>query len=612
MQHTQRVVLFSIIIISKFVNSNELEMAFSEFENLLKELDSEENTDYSDASIFSDESSINSVEDGSIFDIFEETDTTTPKTTTTLQPTTSTQLINILTAKVTTTPTTTRPIFTTTQKVQNNFASLSQIRQRQIMSNLLKSDGYLNTEKFRCMILYESLLLSDFPDNVILEIIRECYKTAKLKAPRLNPGRDKRRLITTTKPPVLATTTKATDNNQITLPKFSGLKFEEVKQEILTTQPPKLTTTTPVNFMDSLRLYNILQHGKKIFKSIQSLNKLPKEEIDKRNRPVSVNFLLNNLRHVLDQDKLTIIGICIAPENYGLTIAEVHSIFKINVRYIRSLFTPINYRKPCAVGDDAFNLRPDQGLCEKLGCIYQPSINFTDPWCFADTTRQFYFQLYGTGPVHQLTPILKSVLLSVPSFQNLQGFLQAKQQIYNQERGLKLFKHNPMQEFFIRQQIQKNKEWVKNFKTSDLVVKVDDISREQANFQKHQYNCGRWRPDHHTMMPCMTNSETFNNVSACHEKRCCLKLDWNRADSNLFEVDAQPICFRQKTHRDYCNAVPFSRRTNTCKRNLGKFDIKQVHAARQACERRRCCFDEQQHKLKVDNLDKQANWCFMK
>jgi len=39
---------------------------------------------------------------------------------------------------------------------------------------------------------------------------------------------------------------------------------------------------------------------------------------------------------------------------------------------------------------------------------------------------------------------------------------------------LKMFKHTPMQEYYIRQQIESNKKWVKEFKTSDLIVKIDD------------------------------------------------------------------------------------------------------------------------------------------
>ena len=159
--------------------------------------------------------------------------------------------------------------------------------------------------------------------------------------------------------------------------------------------------------------------------------------------------------------------------------------------------------------------------------------------------------MYGRPQTPGLAETLRSVLLSVPSSNNLNGYLQAKQHISRQEKGLKMFKHTPMQEYYIRQQIESNKKWVKEFKTSDLIVKIDDISREQANFQKHQHNCNRWRPDHHTMMACMSNSEVFSNVTACHQQNCCLKLDWNRASAGLFEKDALPICFRQKTHRDY-------------------------------------------------------------
>ena len=144
--------------------------------------------------------------------------------------------------------------------------------------------------------------------------------------------------------------------------------------------------------MDSLKLFNILQHGKSLYKSVLQLNKLPQTEIIRRNKPAPLNYLLNqpSLTHSLSQEKLTILGLCLAPENYGLTIPEIQTIFKINVRYIRSLFTPTDYRKPCAIGDDAFNIRPDLLLCQKLGCIYQPTAQFEAPWCFADTTGWFW------------------------------------------------------------------------------------------------------------------------------------------------------------------------------------------------------------------------------
>lgn len=184
---------------------------------------------------------------------------------------------------------------------------------------------------------------------------------------------------------------------QVTLPKFSGLKFENpetLKKAIEVTRTPQIIKTTKsneINLMDSLKLFNILQHGKSLYKSVLQLNKLPQTEIIRRNKPAPLNYLLNqpSLTHSLSQEKLTILGLCLAPENYGLTIPEIQTIFKINVRYIRSLFTPTDYRKPCAIGDDAFNIRPDLLLCQKLGCIYQPTAQFEAPWCFADTTGWF-------------------------------------------------------------------------------------------------------------------------------------------------------------------------------------------------------------------------------
>ena len=249
--HTRSVFFITILNILKTAKSGELENAFLDFENLLSELEGddyneiedsidnskdnsifeEQGSIFDESSVFEEGSIFNDVpilEDGSIFDeinskvpivsneqnfwqINENTQnkysppshltTNLPQILTT-NPTTPQS--HIIIAKITTRPPSPRP--TTTPKhvatdrppFQNSANSLSQARQRQIMSSLLQTDGYLNTDKFRCRILYETLIASNFPDDVIIEITKECYKVAGLKVPKFSPRRDRVRLVTTT------------------------------------------------------------------------------------------------------------------------------------------------------------------------------------------------------------------------------------------------------------------------------------------------------------------------------------------------------------------------------------------------------------------------------
>ena len=347
---------------------------------------------------------------------------------------------------------------------------------------------------------------------------------------------------------------------------------------------------------------------------------------------VKPSIIINPLKKYLAPVVTTILSIAISPEMYNFKDdQEFKTMFSIEISKIRKLLIPPNYRYPCYLNEkgllwspenEMFGIYPNYETCSKLKCFFEYNKNFTDPTCYADTTRMYYWNKYKVSsniPSEIIAQFVNEKIAHLPDSQKLDEFLSLKRQIQAKESSIKFMSKSmmtPMMEYAVRTQLQALKKQVLRFPRRYLVVKLNSEKEHQIKYTQEQQRCSRADLNNFqtksVMKPCLDNFSTFRNISKCHDLGCCFQANWFNDPLNQNNV----LCFKQKTYEDKCsealNGHDESKRYCPSLYKY-KFNVKARHQVQQACYRAKCCFvrsEWEKHKDEANPRKNSNQWCY--
>lgn len=438
----------------------------------------------------------------------------------------------------------TRAPVTTTIASTTWIPLVETVDQAEIIKYLLRQDGRVHPTKYKCFVLKEMLESAKMHPKILKSMVDECFKADKMRPPKNYPD-----IIKPTEKTVEATTTETPK----TIPVFSGLKG--------TTQAPEVTTTPLFDdikptIQDTLRFKKVQQRFNLVSKMLDEMQRSINAEIRRQlSEPVNPYAYLSGVQHQIDRVRYTLLSLAIDPNSHGFSYSDFQSVFSVRPSDLLIILNPPSSRKPCyttplvTAEDLRIKIGPTYNHCRAAQCLWQEDPDFNYPKCFADLTKRFYLTRFGGVPpaYNHLAESIKSQMLSVPDEHNLNKYLAMKKNLATQQKLIDQMKGriSPIQEYFIRQQIQNFEKQIKEF-TSDLTVKLD-MNQKFTNFGKRIWECGKTN----AKMPCMSNIEFFSNTTACYSKNCCVDIPWQNSNQLVEKFENSYFCTRPKTHDDY-------------------------------------------------------------